>query len=145
LLARGAGSGVDDARYVHAPGGFIAFTFDLQLPNHSTHTGTFFATLGGLTIRAHNESEFGGGVQLALGPGVFDPRTAKILGVRRETLPSDVDLYADTLSDDSEPYREVAAFGYMDIQAEVPEPSVLLLTSTGILVGIRRRQKPLRK
>lgn len=126
--------------YTHDAGGFVSLTFNLELPNDSTHTGSFFAPLLGLTIRALNDEGDGGDVRAVLGAGLFDHRTAKLLGIKPETLPSDVHLYGDTL-DASSPDLEVAAFGYMDVQAEVPEPAPLLLMGTALAVGVRWRTR----
>jgi hypothetical protein len=120
--------------YTHDAGGFVSLTFNLELPNDSTHTGSFFAPLLGVTIRALNHRGDGGDVRAALGAGLFDGRTAKLLGISPGTLPSDVYLYGDTLVA-SGPDLEVAAFGYMDVQAEVPEPAPLLLMGTALAIG----------
>jgi hypothetical protein len=132
--------GEEGTYYTHDAGGFISLTFNLELPNDSTHTGSFLAPLLGLTIRALNEEGDGGDVRAALGAGLFDDRTAKLLGIKPETLPSDVFLYGDTLVA-SGPDLEVAAFGYMDVQAEVPEPAPLLLMGTALAVGLRWRTR----
>ena len=129
----------DSAYYTYDAGGVLSLSFNLVLPDDSTHTGSFIAPLLGLMIRALNEEGDGGDVRAALGAGLFDDGTAKLLGIKPATRPSDVYLYGDTLIA-SGPHLEVAAFGYMDVQAEVPEPAPLLLMGIALGVAVRWRR-----
>jgi hypothetical protein len=94
--------------------------------------------LGPYTI--HAEGTFDNGeTQGFLGPGLFDRRTARLLGIRRRTVAGDASLYLDTYDSYPDPSRTAQAFGYIVIAASVPEPSTLVLLGMAAALYGRRR------
>jgi hypothetical protein len=125
----------DDAVYTHAAGGSLSITFDLELRDGSIHHGMFTAPLGEFVIHA-------GGTSGDLGPGLFDPVTAHILGIKPRTLssPDGASLYLDMYDSYPQLHREAQAFGYMPIVAVVPEPGTCLLVVVGLGAALRRKR-----
>ena len=123
-----------DAVYTYAAGGSVSIDFDLKLPNASIHHGSFTAPLGEFVIGP-------GSTTGDLGPGLFDPSTASLLGIKRHTLysPGAASLYLDMYDAYPQAFREAQAFGYMPLAVEVSEPAVGLLLCVGGLAAIRRR------
>ncbi|HEY6510229.1 MAG TPA: hypothetical protein VIY56_19535, partial [Vicinamibacterales bacterium] len=72
-----------DAVYTHAPGGSLSVVFSLLLANGTLHHGTFTAPLGIFVVKP---SDIGGDTSGDLGPGLFDPGTAQLLGINPHTL-----------------------------------------------------------
>lgn len=128
-----------DAVYEHAPGGWLGMEFDLLLPDGSIHSGTFSAPLGAFTIYADGAGGSGDAAG-ALGPGVFDRGTAHLLGIKARTLatPWGAFLYLDSYDSYPDTDRTARAFGYLDVDARVPEPALLLLMATGAVAVVWR-------
>lgn len=133
------------AVYEHAAGGSLTIEFDLQLPNGSMHRGMFAAPLGVFTIYAGGAGGTGD-TSGALGAGAFDRETAHLLGIKARTLatPFGASLYLDSYDSYPDTSRTARAFGYLDVQASVPEPAILLLMAVGacaIVWRLRARKR----
>jgi hypothetical protein len=126
-----------DADYTHAAGGFVSIAFNLLLPSGTLHSGTFFAPLGVFTVQADGPGNAGSTFG-QLGAGLFDSRTAMLLGIQRQTLGGNADLYLDTYDFFPDPYRVAKAFGSFTVIADAPEPMVICLMVVGAGVVARR-------
>lgn len=131
-----------DAVYTYAGGGLVSVEFDVALPGGGTHAGTFEAPLGPYVI--YPDSVHGGGdTSGMMGPGLFDRRTARLLGINRHSAGGFAEFELDTADDYPEPYRVARAYGGWEIVARVPEPSTFALGVLGLgFLFARRRALP---
>jgi hypothetical protein len=132
-----------DAVYTHAAGGSISFNFEILLSDASIHQGAFAAPLDSFIIYADS---FGGGGNTSgdVGPGLFDSATAKLLGIRPQTLfsPGAAWLWLDSYDSYPAPYRVAQSFGSTTIIATAPEPAMWwLLTIGASTVAFRFRRR----
>lgn len=133
-----------DADYAHAAGGFVSIAFNLLLPNGALHSGTYSAPLGVFTVHADGPGN-AGSTAGQLGAGLFDSRTAMLLGIQRQTLGGNANLYLDTYDFYPDPYRVAKAFGSITVVADAPEPALICLMTLGAGVVMRRaRRRPRR-
>jgi hypothetical protein len=134
----------DFSYYNYGPGGFLKIDFDIELHNGKIHPGTFSAPLvGPFIIGATDDGEpiSPGSIKGAIGPGLFDPWTARLLGIRRWTLPMELDEFYMDANDMTAPERIGKLYGYLHPTAQAPEPSIVLLAGAGVAAWLRRRRQ----
>jgi len=142
------GGGVVSSHYFYTGGTFeIVFAID---KNGVLQTGSFVAPITTIEVTA---GQWHGGSALAsyeLGPGIFDPSIAALLGIGRHTrggtafsqlILTDNGNRAGVAGNHTTPERQ-AWDGVNDIALEVPEPATLALFATGTAgFSIRRRAR----
>jgi hypothetical protein len=136
------------ANYAYADGQFT-LNASWTTPDGTILSGSFAAPLLGLTINTRGEDDdtepyARGEFTALLGPGLFDPLLASVLGVLPQTLGGSLSGDLDLITGDpSSAQRLAGAPGPWDARIEataVPEPGVLALSLLSVAaLGVRHR------
>lgn len=124
-------------------------------PDGTFVQGTFTAPTDPFWIDLEEDSDdlFGGAIaddfEIGLGPGLFDPELAKLLGVDTNTFAGFIDFGLEAITGDPDSRSRTGfdhrGFANLEIDAvEVPEPASLLLMVTAGAAWFTRRRRYLR-